>query len=66
MMTYIISGAIIIFFMLIGIGIAIIDHIFESHRYDYEDDYEEIHIEQHIDSENNTSIGIQNNYYSDK
>lgn len=66
MMTYIISGAIIIFVMLIGIGIAIIDHIFESHRYDYEDDYEEIHIEQHIDGENNVSIGIQNNYNSDE
>lgn len=38
MMAYIISGAIIIFVMLIGIGIAIIDHIFESNRYDYEDD----------------------------
>lgn len=63
-MTYIISGAIIIFFMLIGI--AIIDHIFESNRCDYEEDYEEIHIEQHADGEKNVSIGIQNNYYSDK
>lgn len=63
-MTFIISGAITIFFMLIAI--AIIYHIFESHRYDYEDDHEEIRIEQHIDSENNISIGIQNNYYSDK
>lgn len=63
-MTYILIGAIGIFVMLIGI--AIIDHILESHRYDYEDDYEEIHIEQHIDGENNISIGIQNNYDSDK
>ena len=63
-MTCILIGAIFIFVMLIAI--AIIDYIFQSHRYDYEDDYEEIHIEQHIDGENNTSIGIQNNYYSDK
>lgn len=63
-MTCIMIGAICIFVMLIAI--AIIDHIFESQRYDYEDDYEEIHIEQHIDGENNISVGIQNNYDSDK
>ena len=63
-MTYIVIGAIII--VVILIAIAVIDHIFESNRYDDDEDYEEIHIEQHIDGENNTSIGIQNNYDSDE
>ena len=63
-MNFIFAGALI--FGFIVIAIAIIDHIFESNRYDDDEDYEEIHIEQHIDGENNTSIGIQNNYDSDE
>lgn len=63
-MNLIFAGALI--FGFIVIAIAIIDHIFESNRYDDDEDYEEIHIEQHIDGENNTSIGIQNNYDSDE
>lgn len=63
-MNLIFAGALI--FGGIVIAIAIIDHIFESNRYDDDEDYEEIHIEQHIDGENNTSIGIQNNYDSDE
>lgn len=62
-MTYIMIGAIIIVAILIAI--AIIDHIFESNRYD--DDHEVTTvIVQHTDGENNTSIGIQNNYDSDE
>lgn len=64
-MTPIVIWAVIFVFMVIGI--VIVDHIFESDYDDDDDDYEEtIIIEQHIDSENNISIGIQNNYYSDK
>lgn len=63
-MTYIVIWAVIFVFMVIAI--AITDHIFESNRHHNEEDYEEIHIEQHIDGENNTSIGIQNNYDSNK
>lgn len=63
-MNFIFAGALI--FGFIVIAIAIIDHIFESNRYDDDEDYEEIHIEQHTDGENNTSIGIQNNYNSDE
>ena len=63
-MNLIFAGAII--FIVIVIAIAIIDHIFES-DYDDDDDYEETTvIVQHIDGENNTSIGIQNNYDSDE
>lgn len=61
-MTPIVIWAIV--FVVAVIAIAIANHIFES---DYDDDDEEtITIEQHIDGENNTSIGIQNNYDSDK
>ena len=61
-MNLIFAGAII--FIVIVIAIAIIDHIFEL---DYDDDDEETTvIVQHIDGENNTSIGIQNNYNSDE
>lgn len=64
-MTYIMIGAIII--VVILIAIAIIDHIFESNRYDDDYDREETTvIVQHTDGENNTSIGIQNNYDSDE
>lgn len=63
-MTNIVIWAVIFVFMVIAI--AITDHIFEPNRYDDKEDYEEIHIEQHIDGENNVSIGIQNNYDSDK
>lgn len=61
-MNLIFAGAII--FIVIVIAIAIIDHIFEL---DYDDDDEETTvIVQHTDGENNTSIGIQNNYNSDE
>ena len=64
-MTYIMCGVIIITSILITI--AIIDHIFESNRYDDDDDREETTvIVQHTDGENNTSIGVQNNYDSDE
>lgn len=59
-MTPIVIWAVV--FVCAVIAIAIANHIFES---DYDDD-EEIHIEQHVDGENNVSIGIQNNYDSDK
>lgn len=63
-MTYIVIGAIIIVFILITI--AIIDHIFESNRYDDDDHEVTTVIVQHTDGENNTSIGVQNNYDSDE
>lgn len=63
-MTYIMCGIIIIISILIAI--AIIDHIFESNRYDEDDHEETIVIVQNSDVENNTTIGIQNNYYSDE
>lgn len=64
-MTPIVIWAIV--FVVAVIAIVIADHIFESDYDDDDDDYEEtITIEQHIDGENNTSIGIQNNYDSDK
>lgn len=59
------AGPLII--VVILIAIAIIDRIFESDSYDDEDDREETTvIVQHTDGENNTSIGIQNNYDSDE
>ena len=63
-MNLIFAGALI--FGFIVIAIAIIDHIFESNRYDDDDREETTVIVQHIDGENNTSIGIQNNYNSDE
>ena len=65
-MNLIFAGAIIFGFMVIAI--AIIDHIFESNRYDDDDDDREetTVIVQHADGENNTFIGIQNNYNSDE
>ena len=60
-MTYIMIWAVILIVMVVAI--AIIDHIFGSDDDDHEDT---IVIEQHIDGENNTSIGIQNNYNSDE
>ena len=63
-MTYIVIGAIIIVFILITI--AIIDHIFESNRYDDGNHEVTTVIVQHTDGENNTSIGVQNNYDSDE
>lgn len=62
-MTYIISGAIVI--VVILIAIAIIDHILESNCYDDDREVTTV-IVQHTDGENNTSIGIQNNYDSDE
>ena len=63
-MNLIFAGALI--FGFIVIAIAIIDHIFESNRYDDDDREETTVIVQHIGGENNTSIGIQNNYNSDE
>lgn len=63
-MNIIFAGAII--FIVIVIAIAIIDHIFESDYDDDDDEHEETTIiMQNTDGENNTSIGIQNNYDSD-
>ena len=63
-MNLIFAGALIFGFMVIAI--AIIDHIFESNRYDDDDHEVTTVIVQHTDGENNTSIGIQNNYDSDE
>lgn len=64
-MNIIFAGAII--FSVIVIAIAIIDHIFESDYDDDDDDREKTTvIVQHADGENNTFIGIQNNYDSDE
>lgn len=62
-MNIIFAGALIFGFMVIAI--AIIDHIFESDRYDDDEHEETTIIVQNTDGENNTSIGIQNNYDSD-
>lgn len=62
-MNIILAGALI--FGFIVIAIAVIDHIFESDRYDDDEHEETTIIIQNTDGENNTSIGIQNNYDSD-
>lgn len=62
-MNIIFAGALI--FGFIVIAIAIIDYIFESDRYDDDEHEETTIIVQNTDGENNTSIGIQNNYDSD-
>lgn len=63
-MNSIFVGPLII--VIILIAIAIIDHIFESNRYDDDDHEVTTVIVQHTDGENNTSIGVQNNYDSDE